>query len=58
MLDYLVAALGTPASTGEVIEIGGADVITYGEMMTIYAGIRGLRRMMVPEKPRPSKKRV
>lgn len=48
VLDYLVAALGTPASAGEVVEIGGADVITYGEMMTIYAGIRGLRRLMVP----------
>jgi uncharacterized protein YbjT (DUF2867 family) len=48
VLDYLVAALRTPGSVGEVIEIGGGDVITYGEMMTIYAGIRGLRRLMVP----------
>ncbi len=48
VLDYLVAALDTPASDGQVIEIGGADVVTYGEMMTTYAQARGLRRWMVP----------
>jgi hypothetical protein len=48
VIDYLTAALGTPGSVGQVIEIGGADVVTYGEMMTIYAGIRGLRRLMLP----------
>jgi hypothetical protein len=31
-----------------VIEIGGEDVITYGEMMTRYARLRGLRRLLVP----------
>jgi len=48
VLDYLVAALDVSASTGEVIEIGGEDVITYGEMMTRYARLRGLRRLLVP----------
>ncbi len=48
VLDYLVAALDVPASTGQVIEIGGADVITYGAMMTRYAKVRGLRRILVP----------
>ncbi len=48
VLDYLAAALDTPASAGQVIEIGGADVITYGEMMTRYAALRGLRRFLVP----------
>lgn len=48
VLDYLVAALDTPASTGRTIEIGGADVITYGEMMTTYAAVRGLRRWLLP----------
>ncbi len=47
-LDYLVAALNTPDSVGQVIEIGGADVLTYGEMMTGYARVRGLRRYLVP----------
>ncbi|MDP1571302.1 MAG: SDR family oxidoreductase [Vicinamibacterales bacterium] len=47
VLDYLVAALDVPDSTGRVIEIGGADVITYGGMMTGYAHVRGLRRWLV-----------
>jgi uncharacterized protein YbjT (DUF2867 family) len=48
VIDYLAAALRTPASVGQIVEIGGADVVTYGEMMTIYAEIRGLKRLMVP----------
>ena len=41
LLSYLLACLQEPRSTGRVIEIGGADVITYGEMMMIYARVRG-----------------
>jgi uncharacterized protein YbjT (DUF2867 family) len=47
-VDYLVQALEQPASAGEVIEIGGSDILTYGEMMTEYAKERGLRRMLLP----------
>lgn len=48
VLEYLVAALRTPASAGEVIEIGGSDVVTYAEMMLGYARARGLRRRVFP----------
>ncbi|MCW5552752.1 MAG: SDR family oxidoreductase [Verrucomicrobiae bacterium] len=48
VLDYLVAALETPASTGQVIEIGGTDVLTYGDMLRGYAQARGLKRWLVP----------
>lgn len=48
VLDYLVAALRRPARSSDVIDVGGADVITYGEMMMGYARVRGLRRWMVP----------
>ncbi len=48
VLDYLAAALDTPESTGRILEIGGADTITYGEMLTGYARVRGLRRWLVP----------
>ncbi|MDA0711875.1 MAG: SDR family oxidoreductase, partial [bacterium] len=47
VLDYLVRALSVPDTTGKVIEIGGADVVTYGEMLKTYARERGLRRWMV-----------
>lgn len=48
VLDYLTRALTTPSSTGQIIEIGGADVITYGEMLAFYAEVRGLRRYLLP----------
>lgn len=47
-LEYLVSALDTPESAGKVIEIGGAEVITYRDMMLGYAKARGLRRWMIP----------
>jgi len=48
VLDYFVAALNTPESVGRIIEIGGTDVLTYGEMMIGYAEVRGLRRWLLP----------
>jgi uncharacterized protein YbjT (DUF2867 family) len=48
VLDYLEAALDVPESAGRVVEIGGADTVTYGDMMTTYAEVRGLRRWMLP----------
>lgn len=48
VLDYLVTALETPASIGQVVEIGGADVVTYGDMLCGYAKARGLKRWLVP----------
>ena len=48
ILSYLTSALEAPESSGKVIEIGGADVITYGDMMMGYAKERGLKRILVP----------
>lgn len=48
VLEYLATALAVPESSGRIIEIGGAEVVTYGEMMLIYAEVRGLHRWMVP----------
>jgi uncharacterized protein YbjT (DUF2867 family) len=48
VLDYLVAANEVPASAGHIVEIGGADVLTYGEMMLQYARARGLHRLLIP----------
>jgi len=48
VLQYLVKALVTPESTGEIIEIGGTDVLRYGDMMLGYAKVRGLRRYLIP----------
>jgi uncharacterized protein YbjT (DUF2867 family) len=48
VLDYLIEALRVSGSAGRTIEIGGAEVITYGEMLTFYAEVRGLQRWLVP----------
>jgi uncharacterized protein YbjT (DUF2867 family) len=48
LLKYLVDALDVPGSAGRVIEVGGADVRTYGDMMLGYAQARGLRRRLQP----------
>jgi uncharacterized protein YbjT (DUF2867 family) len=48
VLDYLSTALLVPESVGRIIEIGGTDVVTYGEMMLTYAQVRGLKRWMLP----------
>ena len=47
VLAYLVAALDHPEVTG-IVEIGGPDVLSYGQMMLRYAHLRGLRRLMIP----------
>ena len=48
VLEYLTAALAVSESSGRILEIGGSEVVTYGEMMMIYARVRGLKRWMVP----------
>ena len=45
---YLSAALERPATGSEVFEIGGPDVVSYGDIMREYAQLRGLRRWLVP----------
>lgn len=47
VLRYLVAALDLPARESHVYEIGGADIVTYREMMMRYAALRGLKRRVI-----------
>jgi len=47
VLQYLVRAISVPESTGETIQIGGTDVLSYAEMFKIYAKVRGLRRPVI-----------
>ncbi|HVH27211.1 MAG TPA: DUF2867 domain-containing protein [Vicinamibacterales bacterium] len=48
VLAYLEAALDLPEGTSGVFEIGGPEVVSYGEMMQQYARLRGLRRLLLP----------
>ncbi len=45
---YLVGALNLPAGHERIYEIGGADQVSYGDIMMEYARQRGLRRLVVP----------
>jgi len=47
LLAYLVAALGRLDSVGRIFEIGGPDVLTYGDMIRGYAKLRGLKRVLI-----------
>jgi uncharacterized protein YbjT (DUF2867 family) len=48
VLAYLVAALAQPQSAGKVVEIGGATILSYRDMMAIYARLRKLPRIFLP----------
>ena len=48
VLAYLRAALDLPKGAEGVYEIGGPEVVSYGDMMREYARLRGLRRLLVP----------
>jgi len=47
VLRYLVAALELRQPDSMIYEIGGADVVTYKEMMLRYARLRGLKRRVI-----------
>ncbi len=47
VLDYLVGVLDDPEAVDRVLDIGGADVITYQEMMRVFAEEAGLRRRII-----------
>jgi uncharacterized protein YbjT (DUF2867 family) len=49
VVDALVAALDVPAAApGRVFQIGGADRVSYADIMREYARQRGLARVMIP----------
>lgn len=48
VLDYLQAVQYLPLEGSKVIEIGGPEVLTYGDMLHGYAAVRGLKRWIIP----------
>lgn len=51
VLSWLVAAGLRPGTESEVVQIGGADVLTYREMMHAYAEAAGLPRRLIVSVP-------
>ncbi len=48
LLDYLESAIDLAVEGSCVIPIGGADRVSYGQIMQEYARQRGLKRTMIP----------
>ena len=51
VLHYLVHCLDTPATLGRTLDIGGADIQTYREIMQEMASALGLRRRFIVPVP-------
>lgn len=47
VLHYLVACLRCPDTVGRTLDIGGADVMTYREIMQLMAAALGLRKRFI-----------
>nr|MBA3572646.1 NAD(P)H-binding protein [Pyrinomonadaceae bacterium] len=48
LIGYLVQALDIAIEASEVVEIGGADQLSYRQLMKEYARLRNLKRVMIP----------
>jgi uncharacterized protein YbjT (DUF2867 family) len=48
LVEYLVEALDVALAESAVVEIGGAERLSYMDVMREYARQRGLRRIMIP----------
>lgn len=47
VLHYLIDTLEIEESEGKILEIGSPDVLSYAELMKIYAEVRNLKRLMI-----------
>lgn len=47
LLKYLVAALDVNIEGHKIVEIGGPEVVTYGELLDLYSELAGLKRMKI-----------
>jgi len=46
-VSLVVSAVAAPDGVSGIFEVGGADVVTYAEMMAAYARVAGLRRRLL-----------
>jgi uncharacterized protein YbjT (DUF2867 family) len=47
VIDYLAGCLQEEATAGLTLDIGGPEIMTYRELMLLYARVRGLKRWIV-----------
>ena len=51
VLRYLIGCLENPATTGQTYDIGGPEILTYRQLMAIYAEEAGLRKRIIVSVP-------
>ena len=47
MVRYLIGCLREPATTGLSLDVGGPEILSYRDMMEIYARVRRLKRLII-----------
>jgi len=47
LLKYLEEALNLPDNGHKIFEIGGPDIVTYGQLLDLYSELSGLKRLKV-----------
>jgi uncharacterized protein YbjT (DUF2867 family) len=47
MVHYLIGCLRESATTGLSLDVGGPEILSYRDMMEIYARVRGLKRLII-----------
>jgi uncharacterized protein YbjT (DUF2867 family) len=48
LISYLIEALSMTSNESQTVEIGGSEIMSYGDIMKLYASCRGKKLWMVP----------
>ena len=48
LLEYLTGSIEKEIEGNKIFEVGCEDIVTYGDLMKIYADLRGLKRYIIP----------
>lgn len=48
VIEYLIKCLDSSETVGQILEIGGGEIFTYGQMMKIVAELMGKKIIMIP----------
>lgn len=48
VISYLIQGASVAIDKNAVFEIGGSEALSYGDLMRVYAELRGLKRFMIP----------
>jgi len=47
VIQYLIGVIDKSSAFNQIFDIGGPDILTYKEMLKVYADVRGLKRFII-----------